>query len=174
MMKMKKGGKGVGDTWPLIIVMLAWKGLVDVSVAQRAQAVPVGMDAMGSVLLLLLLLLLLARRYSMACATSRTLQPSHQFGVWGSEFGVWGLGFVVCGLWFVGCGLWFVVCGLWFAVCSLWFAVWNLRLVPSIAATHDDDIELPQVCTSDGYRFGVWGLGFRVWGLPAAITISCI
>lgn len=34
-------------TWPLRIVMLAWKGLVDVRVEHSAHAVPVGIDAIG-------------------------------------------------------------------------------------------------------------------------------
>ena len=59
-------------TWPLRIMMLAWKGLVEVSVAHRAHAVPVGMEAIGSELLLL------ARRCSMACATSSTLPSPPQ------------------------------------------------------------------------------------------------
>ncbi len=74
------GGKSVAAgaqcvavvTWPFRIMMLAWKGLVEVSVAHRAHAVPVGMDAIGRELLLP------ARRCSMACATSSTLpSPPH-------------------------------------------------------------------------------------------------
>ena len=34
-------------TWPLRIMILAWKGLVDVRVEQSAHAVPVGIDAIG-------------------------------------------------------------------------------------------------------------------------------
>ena len=59
-------------TWPFRMVILAWKGLVDVSVEHRAHAVPVGMDAIGRELLLL------ERRCSIACATSSTLpSPPH-------------------------------------------------------------------------------------------------